>query len=545
RYMACFTMRHFQYLEPTLTLPVEDSASIAEREALAATGVLVKSIMDDMVAAIKDAVKREIKANEREYAAEQNPLQKVTKLRVEGLKDWTKEQCPLKHGYPTKLLLRAISKESKPARELAFCVARTTSVQAVGQHLWDMGQPGGDVLQAPLFPHSSSSAILPLLIQQITHQFKDDVNTVRARNVFMWAWQKMVRYHHIHVLPWGEPRGQKILSSSKTWILLTKPPTAQEHQDVENGRWAMDNDVDSNISDNDMPMNDDAILAEWSIVNIPIQNLRKYLDSPHIPEEATHKAAMKTIGSAERNKPTYQTIINAYDYVGHHISMSNPLHKLIIFAAAIFITTNPRTSYNPKDKPHNSGARSPEAITRLLQTLPWTIPQNSKGTKGANNRTLYYTTLVYYLISMLDQGSPIHRGLVQSGAQPEAWTHKHNAKCMTALMMVRTGFATAHSYSGMFRGTKYNQAYKFKTLDQYKAMGEELYDNLSSLDPLGPRNAIAMIFGENNADEIAEQLHLETLPRPSISAISSQSQCRDEYDDMWNNHLLAMDSDDD
>ncbi|KAI0073029.1 hypothetical protein K474DRAFT_1678183 [Panus rudis PR-1116 ss-1] len=525
-------MRHFQYLEPTLALPVEDSASTAEREALAATGVLVKSIMDDVVTAIKEAIKKEIKADEREYAAEQNPLQKVTKLRVEGLKDWTKEQCPLKHGYPTKLLLRAISKESKPARELAFCAARTTSVQAVGQHLWDMGQPGGDVLQAPLFPHSSSSAILPLLVQQITHQFKDNVNKVRPRNVFMWAWQKM-------------PRGRKILSSSKTWILLTKPPTEQEHQDVENGRRAMDDNDDANLSDNDNPMNDDAILAEWSIVNIPIHNLRKYLNSPHIPEEATHEAAMKTIGSAERNKPTYQSIINAYDYVGRHISMSNPLHKLVIFAAAIFITTNPRTSYNPKDKPHDSGARSPEAITRLLRTLPWTIPQNSKGTKGANNRTLYYTTLVYYLISMLDQGSPIHRGLVQSGAQPEAWTHKHNAKSMTALMMVRTGFATAHSYSGMFRGTKYNQAYKFKTLDQYKAMGEELYDNLSSMDPLGPRNAIAMILGENNADEIAEQLHLETLPRPSISAMSSQSQGRDEYDDMWNNHPLAMDSDED
>ena len=406
-------------LADVIRLASENGADADAKVGLVAERLMTVYVRD-VVAFVETEVKKELAAtdvDDPEFGDLRRDWQVVRSL---NLKTWVVEERPLAFGRNQNTIL-CLCKSVAPTEEdllladaaiLPQASIRTMTLQTFATAMYNMGKPSPDRLGSPVVKGGIVVNILSRAIRTMRELLSnlpaEHVKTAVIRHIMIAAQNLHINFvpgtqaHQGAGAPQTWPRHNAWTEIKNLNEPNTRPLTSQQGGGAAPLQRAVEHAAQRNA------------LTEWTILDVRIQDLHRYLQKDRPPADFNIHLIHTTSEVQER-----------YDWAARLVveKWQDPIVQLALilsrFVAQVcpFVWSGDNGAAKAAYEQHPGGLTPTDYIRRL----PWT----SKSRGGASQDNLYFIQLVVYIIIAVHPSSPLrHTGSAGAGRD---WTKKHGA----------------------------------------------------------------------------------------------------------------------
>ncbi|KAG6370252.1 hypothetical protein JVT61DRAFT_12196 [Boletus reticuloceps] len=244
--------------------------------------------------------------------------------------------------------------------------------------------------------------------------------------------------------------------------------------------------------------------GEWTIAEVSLKKFHTVLHKTVLPKE------LLVHGVEEQRVPDY--IRAAFNHARTSYNPENPIHLLAIIASIACAGLLPAIFAHEADLNDNVPS-NPSHYTAHLRQLDWVRKPNKNGGKGVNDKELFMRVLMWYIICLYDEESPISqraraRGEDRPAGGNSKWFSKYSSKAKA------------------FKVPVWGQDVHPLQASAIGSLHENVVRRLMSDDKYGGYDAIQFMMGTKTADHLSETGYVSrraTGILPSSNSMASTS----------------------
>lgn len=332
----------------------------------------LRQYVQDIVTFIEDHVKESVRQSVGRHNGAHT---QVTKQRLTALKHWVHSQHPLstdEHTYARLLTaLHRVNGGSLPFSAQSGSI----SIAEFAEFTMTMARAKpGSTINAPFVPKSPSVALLRIAMSISENQLSQH-SAVDRDAIITKVITVVVNAANIDHLPTCSDSNPGTRSSKKLVYNLWRRFEETSNQSAAITRKLVEQSKDPHAIAmlNATTSEENSPDGRWVISTIKLHRLPNAIHKRVTPKDFNiENASVGGTRYAEGSSGSY--VKNNYEWLMTKFDMTNPAHRIVLYAGLIFASLKPKLSIDTSTKPPSPLSMSSEACVLFLKSMPLRTP---------------------------------------------------------------------------------------------------------------------------------------------------------------------------